>query len=171
MNTKRANLWDTEAHTHTHACGLSGCVAGRVCTCLRATAVLNKSTSLPRELSAIADLDLHSAASSFWTAVAAVTKQVHFCFSGNKPGSLSRALSDHLNAFSAGFLKEPGHKLRVHVNTVLPQNHAIEAGGDIYDHSNREWLNVISSLPCLWCCWVKILCRTLSFTSFSTLNI
>lgn len=82
-----------------------------VCVRLRVTdAVLKKSTSLPRELSAIADLNAHrylSAASSFWTAVAAVTKQVHtFLFFRNKPKSLSRALSDHLNAYSAGFLQK-----------------------------------------------------------------
>lgn len=169
MNTKRANLWDTEARTHT--CTLSGCVAGRVCASSCHWCSFKKSTSLPRELSAIADLNAHrylSAASSFWTAVAAVTKQVHtFLFFRNKPESLSRALSDHLNAYSAGFLQKRDTS-RESTSTqsylrIILQNGGV---GLTYDHSNREWLFFIPSLPCLWCCWGKILCRTLFFSFF-----
>lgn len=112
MNTKQANLWDAEARTRT--CTLSGGAAGHVCVCacvrLRvADAVFQKkkkkkrkSTSLPRELSAIADLNPHrylSAASSFWTAVAAVKAGTYFfCFSGTNPGASaerSRAIWMH----------------------------------------------------------------------------
>lgn len=168
MNTKRANLWDTEARTRTPA--RSGCVSGRVRARLRVTdAVFKKSTSLPRKLSAIADLNplrYVSAASSFWTAVAAVTKQVHFfVFQEQTREPQQSALGPFLNAFNAGFLQKTG----LHVNTVLPQLHATEqegCGAFIYDHSNREWLFFIPSLPCLWCCRVKNNCRTLSFTRF-----
>lgn len=92
MNTKRSNLWDTEAHTHTHTHLQTLRMCCRTCACVSSChwCSFKKSTSLPRELSAIADLNPHrylSAASSFWTAVAAVTKQVHFCFSGTNPGA------------------------------------------------------------------------------------
>lgn len=104
-----------------------------------------KSTSLPRELSAIADLNPHrylSAASSFWTAVAAVTKQVHtfFVFQEQTQEPQQSALGP-FECIQCRVFTETGHKLGVHVNTVLPQNHASETGAGLtYDHSNREWL-------------------------------
>lgn len=167
---KRANLWDTEARGHT--CRLSGCVAGHVCASSCHWCSFKKSTSLPRKLSAIADLNPHrylSAASSFGTAVAAVTKQVHtFLFFRNKPEGLSRALSGHLNAYSAGFLQKRDTS-RESMSTqsylrIIVQNRG--GAGLTYDHGNREWLFFIPSLPCLWCCWVKIVCRTFFFFSF-----
>lgn len=152
MDTKQANLWDAEARTRT--CALSGGAAGHVC--VRASSCRwcsfskkkkkkRKSTSLPRELSAIADLNPHrylSAASSFWTAVAAVTKQVHtfFVFQEQTQEPQQSALGP-FECIQCRVFTETGHKLGVHVNTVLPQNHASETGAGLtYDHSNREWL-------------------------------
>lgn len=68
-----------------------------------------KSTSLPRELSAIADLNplrYVSAASSFWTAVAAVTKQVHFLFSGINQGPQQSALGPFWMHSTQGFYRK-----------------------------------------------------------------
>lgn len=101
MNTKTGKPLRCRS-SHTHTCRLSGCDAGRVCACLRVTdAVLKKKksrTSLPRELSAIADLNLHryisalrAASELLWLPL---QKQVHFfVFSGTKKtsGGLSRA--------------------------------------------------------------------------------
>lgn len=94
--------------THTHLQTLRMC---GTCVCVRSChrCSFKKSTSLPRELSAIADLNPHrylGAASSFWTAVAAVTKQVHFCFSGTNPGASAERSWTILNAYSAGFLQK-----------------------------------------------------------------
>lgn len=150
MNTKQANLWDAEARTRT----LSGGAAGHVCVCASSCRWCSfskkkekkrKSTSLPRELSAIADLNPHrylSAASSFWTAVAAVTKQVHtfFVFQEQTQEPQQSALGP-FECIQCRVFTETGHKLGVHVNTVLPQNHASETGAGLtYDHSNHEWL-------------------------------
>lgn len=119
----------------------------RVCWCSfsKKKEKKRKSTSLPRELSAIADLNPHrylSAASSFWTAVAAVTKQVHtfFVFQEQTQEPQQSALGP-FECIQCRVFTETGHKLGVHVNTVLPQNHASETGAGLtYDHSNREWL-------------------------------
>lgn len=153
MNTKTGKPLRCRS-SHTHTCRLSGCDAGRVCACLRVTdAVLKKKksrTSLPRELSAIADLNLHryisalrAASELLWLPL---QKQVHFfVFSGTKKnlrGPQQSASRNHLNAYtSQGFYRKTGHTLRVHVNTVLPQNHTYRTAGRagrLYDHSNRE---------------------------------
>lgn len=162
MNTKRAKPL---RHSHTRR---PANASRDVCLCVT-DAVLNKSTSLPRELSAIADLNLHSAASSFWTAAAAVTKQVHFFFFfRNKPGSLSRALWEPFECTQRRVFTQPGHTLRVHVNTFLPQNHATEWGwGGAY--MIMATLNDYF-LSCLWCRRVEMICWTVSHL-FSTINI
>lgn len=176
MNTKRSNLWDTEAHTHTHLQTLRMCC--RTCACVSSChwcSFKKKSTSLPRELSAIADLNPHrylSAASSFWTAVAAVTKQVHFCFSGTNPRASAERPRTIWMHTAQGFYRN-GTQVESPCQHSLTSESYYRTGGAglIYDHSSREWLFFIPSLPCLWCCWVKILCRTLSFSRFSTINI
>lgn len=162
------------SHPHLHT--LWRCCRTRVRVCVFVSLMQffkkkekkRKSTSLPRELSAIADLNPHrylSAASSFWTAVAAVTKQVHtfFVFQEQTQEPQQSALGP-FECIQCRVFTETGHKLGVHVNTVLPQNHASEMGAGLtYDHSNREWLFFLflSFISCLWCCWVKTVCRSL----------
>lgn len=163
MNTKRANLWDTETQTFTHLHAQDELQDTCVCVFVSLMQFKKKSTSLPRELSAIADLNplrYVSAASSFWTAVAAVTKQVHFLFSGANWEPQQSALRPFWMHSTQGFYRNG-----THVNTDLPQYHATEQEGGgayiyiyiyIYNHSKREWLFFIPFLPCLWCRWAKI---------------
>lgn len=146
-------------HTHTHACGPAGRVCARSCHWCS----LNKSTSLPLELSAIADLNLHSAASSFWVAVAALTKQVHFCFSGTKSGaSAERARTIWMHA-AQGFYRN-GTRVESPCQHSLTSEPCYRTGGWAYIIIATVNDFFIFSPPCLWCCWVKLICRTLYFS-------
>lgn len=112
--------------------------------CLRVTdAVFKKSTSLPRELSAIADLNPHrylSAATASELLWLPLQSRYIFVFQEQTREPQQSALGPFECIWRRVFT-EAGHKQRIHVNTVLPQNHTTEREGGAgltYDHSNRE---------------------------------
>lgn len=155
-----------------------------VCACLRITDAVfkkkKKSTSLPRELSAIADLNppqISQCCEQLLTCCGcrykAGTYFFFFCFSGTK---IREAQQSALGPF---WMHTVQGFYRNGTQAESPCQHSLTS--ESYYRTGRAGLTymIIATmndyflffLPCLWCCWVKILCRTFLFLVFSTINI